>query len=104
GTGWVFNAERPDSGWELWFSDGTPENTRLIRDIQPGPGDGIPPPLFASRTYPSTARLGESLVFLADDGTSGAEPWVTDGTTAQLVADLNPGAAGSWPQDFHQVA
>lgn len=104
GTGWVFNAERPDSGWELWFSDGTPENTRLIRDIQPGPGDGIPPPLFTSRTYPSTARLAESLVFLADDGTCGAEPWVTDGTTAQLVADLNPGAAGSWPQDFHQVA
>jgi ELWxxDGT repeat protein len=103
-NGWVFNAERPDSGWELWFSDGSLENTRLIRDIQPGPGDGIPPPLFTSRTYPSTARLGESLVFLANDGTNGAEPWITDGTTAQLVADLNPGAAGSWPQDFHQVA
>ncbi len=38
-------------------------------------------------------------VFAADDGIAGRELWVTDGTAAgtRLLADLNPGAGGSFP-------
>lgn len=37
--------------------------------------------------------------FSADDGVNGRELWVTDGTAAgtRMVADLNPGASGSYP-------
>ena len=33
-----FQAFRPDTGVELWTSDGTEAGTTLVRDIEPGPG------------------------------------------------------------------
>ncbi|HET7451895.1 MAG TPA: ELWxxDGT repeat protein [Thermoanaerobaculia bacterium] len=46
-----------------------------------------------------------SVVFAADDGVHGWEPWRTDGTPGgtSLLADLVPGAAGSGPFDFAPV-
>ena len=46
--------------------------------------------------FPSRDRA----VFFADDGVSGSEPWVTDGTPAGTVrlADVAPGSAGSNPR------
>ena len=35
-----FQAYRPDTGVELWASDGTEAGTRLVRDLNPGP-DGL---------------------------------------------------------------
>ena len=64
----------------------------LIRDIHPTSGSG--PTGFAAS--------GRLLLFAADDGVHGVEPWVTDGTAAgtKLLADLEPGAAGSTPGAF----
>lgn len=39
---WVyFEARTPETGLELWVSDGTPGNTRIVWDAVPGPGDGV---------------------------------------------------------------
>ncbi|NDW45099.1 hypothetical protein [Ruegeria sp. PrR005] len=41
--------------------------------------------------------MPKRLFFIADDGATGREPYVTDGTTIQSLGDINPGAAGSNP-------
>jgi ELWxxDGT repeat protein len=86
-----FVSEEPGHGTnvELWRTDGTPEGTRLVRDINPGMGQSFPYNLFTA---------GNALYFTAVDDVHGRELWKTDGTEAGtvLVKDLNPGP-GSTP-------
>jgi ELWxxDGT repeat protein len=79
-----------DHGREPWWSDGTPEGTRRIADICPGPCSSSP--IFIV-TYGLRAAL------LANDGVSGVEPWSTDGTAAGTwrLGDLCPGECSSNP-------
>ena len=42
----VFRATTAATGTELWVTDGTPGGATLLKDIQPGPGNGIPPPFL----------------------------------------------------------
>ncbi len=88
-----FRAWTPTHGTELWASDGTPQGTRLVKDIVPGPTGSVPQHL---------AAVGERVFFAATDPEHGPEPWVSDGTDAgtRLVANLGEGATGSWPQPF----
>ena len=100
------HVEQPSAGWfvplgealnfaatdhvmdyEVWRTDGTPEGTRRVADINAGDGGSSPW---------GFVELGGSLLFCADDGVHGMEPWRTDGTAAgtRLVMDVNPGAAG----------
>ncbi len=85
--------ETPNVGQELWVTDGTPKGTRSLT-------------AFARRDafmYESTplylfpGSLGGRFVFSADDGSHGAEPWITDGTVkgTRLLSDICPGACGS---------
>ncbi|MCV2890978.1 hypothetical protein [Ruegeria aquimaris] len=71
-------------GRELWVSDGTETGTRLLVDINPGLEGSDPAEL---------TRLGNRIIFEADDGTTGEEIWITDGTASGTVqlADLTPG-------------
>ena len=65
----------------------------LVRDIHPGSGSSTPNALSA---------LGDWLLFGANDGIAGFEPWVSDGTaigTGQ-VQDLAAGELGSLPFGF----
>ncbi|NPC72440.1 HYR domain-containing protein [Corallococcus exiguus] len=90
----VFWASDGVSGYELWTSDGTPEGTVLLKDLNPGAAGAVarPGPLMA---------LGPQgpLVFAASDGTSGLELWKTDGTAEGTVrvADVLPGPRASSP-------
>jgi ELWxxDGT repeat protein len=66
--------------WQLWVSDGTEAGTTQLRTAQ---GQAL--------THASGfRRLGNQVLFWADDGVHGQEPWVTDGTPAgtRLVRDM----------------
>lgn len=91
-----FRATHPDYGEELWETDGTPEGTKLFKDLVPGPGSSSPQVLtaFPNRIYLrcKTDALGEELWAL-----SPGDMW-------QLynVLDINPGYKSSSPYSFVQ--
>lgn len=62
-----FDADDGTSGRELWKTDGTRAGTTRVVDLNPGPPSSNP---FLLRL------AGGMLFFIADDGFSGAEPWV----------------------------
>jgi ELWxxDGT repeat protein len=88
--GLAFTWNDGSHGIELWFTDGTPAGTRLVRDIRPGVAGSNPHGLTA---------VGGRVFFAADDGAHGDELWVSDGTEAgtRLVQDINPGPQASSP-------
>ncbi len=96
-----FFASTPETGYELWVTDGTEAGTTMVKDINPGTGssfvtDGTKYAFFTSDTA-LTSINATSLFFTANDGTHGNELWKTDGTAAgtKLVKDINAGTAGS---------
>lgn len=66
----------------------------LIRTINPGGGAAIE----------QLTCAGNTAWMSANDGTHGKEPWKSDGTSAgtQLVLDIAPGSANSFPGPFVQ--
>lgn len=62
-----------------------PPDLRLFKDINPGPNDASINMRF---------QLGNQLIFNADDGIHGREPWITNGTSAgtHMLKDLWPGS------------
>jgi ELWxxDGT repeat protein len=84
GSTTFFTATLPETGTELWKTDGTPEGTILIKDIFPGPESGGP---F------SLVNVNGTLYFSARDANHGGELWKSDGTEAGtvLVKDILPG-------------
>ena len=94
GNKFFFLAATTVAGDELWISDGTLPGTTMVKDINPGIGDGIDPTKSVAFLYTSTA-----FYFAATDGTQGDELWTTDGTDAgtSIVADINPNAGDANP-------
>ncbi|MEE2886253.1 MAG: ELWxxDGT repeat protein [Planctomycetota bacterium] len=85
-------------GEELWSSDGSVPGTSLVVDVRPGPIGSTGQRGFGR--VRSVVSSGGLVYFAADDGQSGVELYVTDGTAAgtSLVSDINPGASGSNPR------
>lgn len=75
------------TGRELWTTDGTARGTRALTRF--APADPFNSDFLVFPFY----QLPSRLVFYANDGIKGREPWVSDGTTAgtKLLADLCPG-------------
>lgn len=88
-----FHASANGLGRELYTTDGTLSAT-LVADLSPA----------GSTSFTSLAGFGNQLLFGADVG-SGAEPWISDGTTGGtlLLGELQAGAAGSLPESFTEV-
>ncbi len=62
---------------------------RRVTNINPGAYGFLPS---------SLTLVGDTLFFVANDGSSGTELWKTDGTTpATRVSDINPGVSSSSP-------
>jgi ELWxxDGT repeat protein len=97
GEGYWGDVGDPWHGSELWTSDGTVWGTRLVRDIKPG-AEGA----FSPFLDPGFVVVDRTLYFAADDGWFGRELWRSDGTLlgTWMVTDLEPGHAGSDPQDL----
>ncbi|HSF42701.1 MAG TPA: ELWxxDGT repeat protein, partial [Thermoanaerobaculia bacterium] len=77
----------------LWTSDGTEAGTLRLTP------DGVH---CKGPTSAPVVKLGHRVFFSAWYPTSGAEPWVTDGTPqgTRLLADLEPGPGHSYPAGF----
>src|SRR5262249_24350289 len=88
-----FQAFRPDTGVELWASDGTEAGTRLVRDLNPGPGDSSP--------YDFT-DLGGVAFFVATTAGGGPALWESDRTDdgTQIVQDFGGRWQSSYPHDL----
>ncbi len=67
-----------------------------VADVNPGSGSGI-----SNSVDPEFTAVGNQVFFIADDGVSGKELWVSDGRpggTTEMVKDINPGpGVGSNP-------
>lgn len=85
----------PGSGLEL-FAIHANGAVRLVRDLLPGSGSSAPNHF---------ERLGDRVLFSADDGLHGRELWITDGTAqgTRLLADLVPGSQASDPIGLRRI-
>jgi ELWxxDGT repeat protein len=85
---YIFNGTTPIHGADLFLTDGTPDGTILLKDIQPN----------SASSFPDDFTLHNGWVyFTAQKSGEGRELWRTNGTAegTTLVKDINPGSAGS---------
>lgn len=87
GSDVFFNAAATGFEQKLWKTDGTAAGTVQV---------AVPEPFFMT---PYVGKLGNKMIFYANNTVNGLEPWVSDGTPAgtYMLADINPGSAGSNP-------
>jgi ELWxxDGT repeat protein len=96
----LFFGANDGNGPGLWKSDGSKTGTTRVSDTAP-----------IKYSYPYgdpvvfTAVIGSTLFFAADDGQHGPELWRSDGSSdgTSMVADINEGAAGSYPSHLTSI-
>jgi len=82
----VFAADDGVHGRELWVTDGTPDGTVMLKDINEGSGSSTPEDFI---TLP-----GGKTIFSVNTGANGFEIWTTEGTSDSTYrlgeTNLNP--------------
>jgi ELWxxDGT repeat protein len=85
-------------GRELWVSDGTQAGTRLVIDLDQGPGDGVLAGTLAS--LGATGLVG----FAGHDGGDGLQLWASDGSAPGTLQLGRLGAvAGAGAATLHSL-
>jgi len=93
-----------DGPQQLWVSDGTAGGTRALTSFTVPRAFGEPSDLFdaeVSRILQVVDQTPDGRIyFVADDGSAGREPWVSDGTPlgTHRLADVCPGPCSSSPK------
>ncbi len=100
-TLWFAASTRP-YGTELVqfsYTAGSTPFTKIVKDIYPGSSDGVSSAYSPLR---GALLLDGKLVFGADDGVHGYEPWVSDGTEAGtfMLVNLEGSKYGSGSSSF----
>ena len=85
-----FSANDGTHGRELWRTNGTELGTTLVENINTNGTDGVD-----SSSLGAFTAFGDWVYFSADDGTHGRELWRTNGTTTEIVEDINATGADS---------
>jgi ELWxxDGT repeat protein len=101
----VFAADHPDFGEELWISKGKASNTRLVRDVDPGPLVSNPVDLTetgSSQPDKQSLAKNKGIYFVPKTVKYGEEAWKTKGTksSTRIVKDIVPGPDSSGAEDF----
>lgn len=82
-----FFATTPETGYELWATDGTANGTRIVKDINPGEGDGRNS--FSTAGPPDqqdiVAFQDGVLFFASDEDVFFPDPYYSDGTESGTV-------------------
>jgi ELWxxDGT repeat protein len=79
-------------GRELWRTDGTPDGTISLGDLNKGRVQGF------SGYWTMACGEDETLFFAANDGNNGLELWSSNGTRAgtKMIKDVTPGSNENW--------
>jgi trimeric autotransporter adhesin len=88
------------AGQELWKTNGTPSGTLLVADIKVGSASSF---VNLSQTNKPLGKIGNNLLFAADNGTNGTELWITDGTTTSLLKEITAGNGSSYFGNFYET-
>lgn len=75
-----------ETGTEPWRSDGTPEGTQIIADLNPGPGSYVD---GTNLLYQRPGRVGSSFYLPGRLPGGGLELWRLDATGGAPILDLN---------------
>jgi ELWxxDGT repeat protein len=80
------------SGFQIWVTDGTPDGTTKVTNINPPQG------IQAN----SLNAFGSKVLLNIFQTGFGFEPWITDGTSAgtKPLGDLNPGAGSTFVRSY----
>lgn len=95
-------------GFEPWVSDGTESGTYMLKDINPGSGNGCNvSTVHLDNDFTNFFRpgAGGKLYFVASASPGDNEVWITDGTETgtTVLKDLTPGTSGSSPSYFKNL-
>ena len=107
-----FGQSSTGQGFEPWISDGTPQGTFQIADLNAGPGSSVPSlengdPIDNIATL--GVQVGSVMYFAANNGSFGTELWRTDGTAAgtrlvsNIAADTTSTTSSSFPRNLTNV-
>jgi len=96
-----FSVNSPQTGTELWRSDGTAAGTFMIKDLNPGAADGQYP-----ITYASCLVNWNDIYFTGNNGQTGMEIFFSNGSpgNTSLAFEAVPGNTGSNPLCYSNVA
>ncbi len=84
-----FRADDGNDGMEPWISDGTPEGTQQLTDLQMGSNGSFP--IFRG-------SVGGTVFFNGNDGVAGSELWaISSFPGVPQLFDIRPGPASSSP-------